>query len=166
MENSTDPSVLDEKDKQLLALLQQDGRISNVELARRVNLSPPATHARVKRLEQEGYLKQYVALVNREKVGYDMLCFVNISLQLHQYEAVQRFRNQIDEMPEVLECFHLTGEYDYLLKVAIRNRKGLEQFIVQKLTPIPGIARIHTSLVLNEMKVTTAIPLDLPGMGD
>ena len=155
--------TLDEIDERLLALLQADGRMSNVELARRVNLSPPATHARVKRLEQEGVLKQYVALVDRELVGYDMLCFINISLQLHQYDAVQRFRMLIDAMPEVLECFHLTGEYDYLLKVAIRNRKGLEQFIVQKLTPIAGIARIHTSLVLNEMKVTTAVPLATTG---
>jgi Lrp/AsnC family leucine-responsive transcriptional regulator len=107
-------------------------------------------------------LQRYVAFVDREKVGYDMLCFVNITLQLHQYDTVLKFRDWIEQMPEVLECFHVTGEYDYLLKVAIRNRKGLEAFIVHKLTPLPGIARIQTSLVLNEMKVKTAVPLDLP----
>lgn len=149
----------DDLDRAILQILQNDGRISNVDLANRVSLSPPAIHARLKRLEQRGYIRHYVALLDREKVGYDMLCFIEVSLQLHQPEQVENFRQVIQQMPEVLECHHVTGEYDYLLKVVVRNRKDLERFVVNRLTPIPGLARIHTSLVLSEVKSTTALPV-------
>ncbi|GAB4421357.1 MAG: Lrp/AsnC family transcriptional regulator [Anaerolineae bacterium] len=152
-------NTLDDLDKAILQLLQTAGRISNVELANQINLSPPAIHARLKRLEQRGYIRQYVALLDREKFGYDMLCFIEVSLQLHQSEQVENFRQLMQQMPEVLECHHVTGEYDYLLKIVVRNRAELERFVVKRLTPIPGIARIHTSLVLSEVKLTTALPL-------
>ncbi len=152
--------MLDTLDKTILKILQAEGRISNTELARRVRLSPPATHARVKRLEEQGYIRKYAALLEAEKVGYDMLCFVQISLQLHALEQVKGFRAAIQEMPEVLECHHITGEFDYLLKVAIRNRKDLERFVVDKLTPTTGVARIYTSLALTEVKSSTVLPLD------
>ena len=150
---------LDELDKAILAALQANGRVSNAELARRINLSPPATHARIRRLEDQGYIRQYTALLDRDKAGYDMLCFVNISLQMHQFEQVEQFREIVSQMPEVLECYHITGEFDYLLKVVIHNRKDLERFVVNQLTPIPGVARIYTSLALAEVKSSTALPL-------
>ncbi len=150
---------LDDIDISILQQLQKNGRISNADLARYINLSPPATHARLKRLEQVGFIDDFVTLLNRGRLGYDMLCFVNISLQMHQPEEVKRFRKAIEVMPEVLECFHVTGEFDYLLKVVIRNQKDLERFLVKRLTPIPGVARIYTSLVVNEVKNTTALPL-------
>ena len=153
-------NTMDEMDEAILKVLQTDGRISNVDLANRVNLSPPAVHARLKRLEERGYIRQYVALLDRELIGFDMLCFINVTLQLHQLEHVENFKRMILEMPQVLECHHLTGEFDYLLKVVVSNRKDLEQFVVNQLTPIPGLARIHTSLVLTEIKSTTALPLD------
>jgi len=152
--------MLDDLDKALLRALQADGRLSNVELARKISLSPPATHTRLKRLEKDGYIRQYSAVVDREKAGYDLLCFIHISLQMHQVEQVDKFREATRNMPEVLECHHITGEYDYLLKVALKNRKDLERFVVDKITPIPGVARIHTSLVLAEVKSTMALPLD------
>ena len=150
---------LDAIDRSILRELQHDGRISNLDLARRVGLSAPATHARVRRLEREGVIRAHVALLDREAVGYDLLCFISVSIQLHQYEHVDRFRALVSEMPEVLECHHLTGEYDYLLKVALRNRRDLERFVVERLTPIRGVARIHTSLVLSEVKSSTALPI-------
>jgi Lrp/AsnC family transcriptional regulator, leucine-responsive regulatory protein len=152
--------VLDHVDKSLLSALQTDGRLSNVELARRINLSPPATHTRLKRLEKNGYIRQYTAVVDREKAGYDLLCFIHIGLRMHQVEQVEEFREATRQLPEVLECHHITGEYDYLLKVALKNRKDLERFVIDKITPIPGVARIHTSLVLAEVKATMALPLD------
>ncbi len=151
--------TLDDLDKAILDTLQNNGRISNAELARRINLSPPATHARVRQLEKLGYIQQYTALLNREKAGFDMLCFVHLSLQLHQKESIDRVRQAIRQMPEVMECYRLTGEFDYLLKVVIRNRKDLEHFIMNRLTPISGVARVYTSLVLTEVKSTTALPL-------
>ena len=115
---------------------------------------------RTKRLEELGVIRGYGALLDSETVGYDMLCFVHVSLQLHQSQQVEGFERAVAEMPEVVECHHVTGEYDYLLKVAIRNRKDLKRFAVERLTPIPGVARIYTSLVLSEVKSTTALPLD------
>lgn len=152
--------IVDETDKNLLRLLQADGRLSNVELARKINLSPPATLARLRRLEKDGYIRNYTAVVDHEKAGYDLLCFIHISLQMHRLEQVEGFRELTRQMAEVLECHHITGEYDYLLKVVLRNRKDLERFVVDKITPIPGVARIHTSLVLTEVKATMALPLE------
>lgn len=151
--------MIDELDTIILDILQADARISNAELARRVNLSPPATLSRVRRLEENGYIENYVALVNRQRAGYDMFCFVRVSLQLHDTEQVTGFRDAVQNMPEVLECHHVTGDYDYLLKVVAHNTKDLEDFLINRLTPIPGVARIYTSLVLNEVKTSTVIPI-------
>ncbi|HHY57309.1 MAG TPA: Lrp/AsnC family transcriptional regulator [Chloroflexi bacterium] len=150
---------LDTTDYAILHTLQQEGSIANAELARRLSLSPPAVHARVKRLEEQGFIRGYVALLDRERLGFDMLCFIQISLQLHQLEQVMHFRTVVQQIPEVLECHHVTGEYDYLLKVTVRNRQELERLVMEKLTPIPGVARIHTSLVFSEIKASTALPL-------
>ena len=151
--------MLDELDKRILDELQKDARISNAELARRVNLSPPATHARVKRLEEKETIQHYVALLDRQRTGYDMLCFVRVSLQLHDLAQVIGFHEAVRKLPEVLECHHVTGDYDYLLKVVAHNTEDLENFLVNRLTPIPGIAQIHTSLVLREVKNSTILPL-------
>lgn len=150
---------LDETDRAILRLLQDDGRISNAEIARRVGLSAPACHARIKRLEEADVIRRYATLLNRELLGFDMVCFINVSLQLHQFEAVERFKELVQDMPEVLECHHITGEFDYLLKAVFRNRNELQEFVVNKLTPIPGMARINTSLVLTEIKATTQLPM-------
>jgi DNA-binding Lrp family transcriptional regulator len=150
---------LDDIDRALLQYLQCDARLTNAELARRVELSPPGLQKRLRRLQEMGVIEGYVTLVNREAVGFDMLCFVQVTLQRHEPEAVGRFKGQVQTMPEVLECHHITGEYDYLLKVVVRNRKHLEQFILETLTPIQGMDKIRTSLVLSELKTTTAVPI-------
>ncbi len=151
---------IDDIDRQILTALQNDGAISNAELARRISLSPPAVHARIKRLEELGYIKQYLALLNRELLGYDMLCMVSVTLQRHQPEQIDSFHDVVRGMPEVLECYFLTGDHDYLLKVVVRNRKELERFLMDKLTRIPGVARVSTSLVLGEIKQTLSLPLE------
>lgn len=151
---------LDEKDLALLQYLQQDARITNTELARRVDLSPPGLQRRVRKLEESGIIERYVTLVNREALGFDMLCFVQVTLQRHEPQANQGFKEAVQHMPEVLECHHVTGEYDYLLKVAVRNRKHLEEFLLNSLTPVPGMDKLRTSLVLREVKTTTAVPLN------
>ena len=150
---------LDDVDKAMLDVLQRNGRMSNAELARKINLSPPATHARLRRLEEQGFVRDYVALLGREQIGYDLLCFIQISLMVHQFDQVQKFRSTVEAMPQVLECHHTTGEYDYLLKVVLQNRADLERFVVNQLTPLDGVARIYTSLVLTEVKATTQMPV-------
>ncbi|HXV98506.1 MAG TPA: Lrp/AsnC family transcriptional regulator [Anaerolineae bacterium] len=152
-------AILDDLDKAILQALQADGRTSNADLARQINLSPPAVHARIKRLEKHGYIRQYTALLDPEKAGYDMICFVHLSLQVHQHQQVETIRLTIQQMPEVLECYHLTGEFDYLMKVVVHNRQDLERFVMQRLTVLPGIARVQTGIVLSAVKSTTQIPL-------
>jgi len=151
--------ILDDIDRAILRELQEDGRLSNLDLARRIGLSPPATHARVRRLERDGVIGRYVAIVDREQAGFDLLCFVNVGLRAHRHDEIERFRDAVAAMPEVLEIHHVTGEYDYVLRVALRNRRDLERFLVERLSLLPGIARIQTSLVLREVKRTTALPI-------
>ena len=150
---------LDELDKKILIQLQRNARISNAELARRVNLSPPATLARVKRLEQTGLIDRYATIVARKLVDYDMLCFVRVSLQLHDIDQVEGFHVAVQKIPEVLECHHVTGEYDYLIKLVAHSTEDLERLLVKELTPIPGVAQIHTSLVLKEVKNINTLPI-------
>lgn len=150
---------LDRTDIAILQALQDNGRLSNVDLADHIHLSPPATLARVRRLEQEGFIEGYAALLSREKLGHDNLALIEIALELHQHQRIAEVLSQLVEMPEVMECYHVTGEYDYMLKVSVANTKALDSFISSRLIPLPGIARIHTSIVLKELKATTQIQL-------
>lgn len=154
--NESNPA-LDDLDKKILAIVQRDGRITNAELAQQIHLSPPAAHARLKRLQERGLIRSFVALLDRELLGYDLMALIHVTLAQHQRERVQEFRAAIQAMPQVLECFHVTGEYDYLLKVVVRNRKELEQFLVETLTPAPGVGRIHTNIVFSQVKATTEL---------
>jgi Lrp/AsnC family transcriptional regulator, leucine-responsive regulatory protein len=159
MVQSLQSDQLDDIDCTILDVLQREGRISNADLARRVSLSQPATYARVRRLEQEGYIGGYAARLNREKLGYGMLCYIHLSGQLHQKDQLENLRKALLDMPEVLECAFVTGEFDFLIKVVLRNQKDLERFILHKLTPLPGVGRVNTSLVVAEIKSTTALPI-------
>ena len=150
---------LDELDLAILNILQSEGRISNVDLSRRIELSPPATHVRLKRLEEDGYVAEYVARLDRAKLGFAMLCYVSLDLKAHPVDELENVRRMLRDMPEVLECNFVTGEFDYLLKVALRDQEDLERFILHRLSPLPGIERISTSLVVSEIKSSTALPL-------
>lgn len=157
------PRPLDDIDRRVLELLQRDARLSSAELARQVNLSPPGLQKRLKKLQESGVITESVALVRREAVGLDLLCFVQVTLAHHQPDSVGLFREAIHAMPEVLECHHLTGEFDYLLKVVVRNHSHLERFLVERLTAVPGVDKIRTSIALSEIKYCTALPLDGDG---
>lgn len=149
---------LDNVDLLILAILQREVQISNAELARRVNLSPPATHTRVKRLENEGYIDQQVAILNQEKLGFDLLCYIFMSTNIHQEKEIEELENSLKTMTEIMECHCLTGAYDYLLKVVIRDRQDLDQFI-RKLNKL-GVSRIQTNLSLREIKYSTVLPIE------
>jgi len=151
---------LDERDREVLRLLQENGRITSAELARRVNLSTPGLQKRLKKLEANGAIAGYVALIDREVLGLDLLCFVQVNLARHQPEYADKFCDRVQELSEVLECHHLTGEFDYLLKIVVRDRHHLETLLSQTLAPIPGVDRIRPNIVLNEVKASTSLPLD------
>lgn len=150
---------LDEIDKLILKTIQTNANLSNVELARKVNLSPPATHGRIKRLESEGYIHNYVTILDREKLGFDLLCFISVKTSIHQTEQLEAFEKAIVSMPEVLECHHITGEYDFLLKVVLKDSKDLKNFIGNKLSSHGSISGIQTNLSYEEVKSSTALPL-------
>lgn len=151
---------LDQLDRLILRELQRE-EVSQAELARRIALSPAAVSTRIKRLYELGYIRKVVALLDREKVGFDLLCIVGVTLEHHRSEQVESFHNAIQHVPEVLECYSVTGEFDYLLKVVARNRKELERFLLEKLTHIPDVARMTTSIVLSEVKNTTELAVEL-----
>lgn len=151
---------LDSTDRAILRHIQEDARITHSELAGRVGLSTPGLQKRLRKLEEAGVIQRYVTQIDRRALGYDLLCYVQISLHRHEPEAVENFRVLVQSMPEVLECDHVTGEHDYLLKVAARNTADLERFLLETLTPVRGMDRIHTSLVLREIKTRANAPID------
>ncbi len=150
---------LDDIDLRILREVQQDSRISNSELARRINLSQPATHTRLKRLETLNVIRQHVSLLNRDQLGLDLVCFFQVRLQAHSEEAIIHFEERVRALTAVLECHYLTGEFDYLLKAVFRNRQELEHFDRRILTPLPDVVQVTTSVVLSEIKATTVLPL-------
>jgi DNA-binding Lrp family transcriptional regulator len=150
---------LDELDRRLLALLQDDARRSTADLARKLKLSGPGLQKRLRKLEDRGVILRYATVVDREAVGLDLLCFVHIMLAHHRPDSIKRFPDRIKAMPEVLECHFLTGEFDYLLKVVVSSHEALEKFLFTRLMKVPGVDRTRTSIVIKEVKATTALPL-------
>ncbi len=150
---------LDSIDFKILSELQREGDISNVELARRVHLSPSPCLARVKALEATGVISRYVALVNASAMGLGLNVFINISLKTQSKQALADFEQRIAEHDEVMECYLMTGDSDYLIRVAVADMAALERFILDQLTPIPGLEKIRTSFTLKQVRYKTALPL-------
>jgi DNA-binding Lrp family transcriptional regulator len=149
---------LDSIDCRIIAELQHDGGLSNVELARRVHLSPSPCLARVKALEAAGVIRRYVALVDPQALGLGLNVFINISLKAQNKETLATFEQRIAEHDEVMECYLMTGDSDYLIRVAVADMAALERFILEQLTPIPGIEKIRSSFSLKQVRYKTALP--------
>ena len=152
---------LDATDLRILAELQAHGALSNVELARRVHLSPSPCLARVKALEHNGVIDRYVALANAAALGLGLNVFISISLKEQSKAALAEFEQRIAEHDEVMECYLMTGDADYLLRVAVRDMAALERFILEQLSPIPGVEKIRSSFALKQVRYKTALPLGL-----
>ena len=150
---------LDTTDLRILAELQTHGTLSNVELARRVHLSPSPCLARVKALEHNGVIDRYVALANAAALGLGLNVFISISLKEQSKAALAEFEQRIAEHDEVMECYLMTGDSDYLMRVALPDIAALEKFILEQLTPISGIEKIRSSFALKQVRYKTALPL-------
>ncbi len=150
---------LDATDYAILELLQEDSDRTDADLARRVALSASGLKKRLRKLEERGVIQRQVTLLDRNAVDLGLLCFVQVFLSHHQPDAVRRFSSVVSGLPEVLECHFLTGEHDYLLKIVARDYRHLEHILADELASIPGVDRLLTSIVLNELKRTTALPL-------
>lgn len=151
---------IDSIDKQILTILQQDAQITNVELAKKVGISPPSMLERVKRLEKNEIIKRYVAIVDPMKVSKGVFAMVSVSLSAHQLSSIDQFTRIIKKLDEVLECYHVAGEEDFILKVAVSSIEEYEKFILGKLTKINGVNKINTKFVLSTVKYNTKIKIE------
>ena len=153
--------VLDNVDLKILNELQRDGALSNVTLAKRIGLSPSPCLARVKALESNGVIQRYVALASAAALGLGLTVFISISLKTQSKATLADFEAHIAQHDEVMECYLMTGDSDYLLRVAVRDMAALERFILEQLSPIPGVEKIRSSFALKQVRYKTALPLGL-----
>ncbi|NYZ16520.1 Lrp/AsnC family transcriptional regulator [Azospirillum sp. RWY-5-1] len=150
---------LDRIDRNILALLQQDGRMANSDLSQRVGLSPSPCLRRVKALEETGVIRNYVALVDPAAVDLSVSVFVSVTLERQVEERLDAFEAAVVRWPEVLECYLMTGEADYLLRVVVPDLAAYERFLKDHLTRVPGVASIKSSFALKQVRYNTALPL-------
>lgn len=150
---------MDEKNRRILKILQENGRIAHTQLASMVNLSPPAVLARVRKLEEKGVITGYQAVVDPTKMGHGVTSYVGVSLVHHQREPRDQIAERLRRLPQVLEAYHLTGEIDYLLKIAVPSIEALERFLMEDLSTIPGLDKIHTNVVLSTIKTNGVVPI-------
>ncbi|CAM2764122.1 transcriptional regulator, AsnC family [Flavobacterium succinicans] len=148
---------LDAIDKKLLVLLQTDSKKTTKELSVKLNLSVTAVYERIKKLEREGVIHHYAALVDKTKIEKGFVVFCHLKLIQHTKEFLTRFENEVVQLPEVLECHHVSGDYDYILKVVVKDMEAYREFLVTKLTTLQHIGSTHSTFMINEVKNTTVI---------
>jgi DNA-binding Lrp family transcriptional regulator len=151
---------LDTTDRKILGLLQQDGRVTNSELARQVGLAAPSTLERVRKLEAAGVIRRYAALLDPAKVGVASHTLVEVTLRTHTKDSVVEFMDAVDGVDEIMECHHVTGDADFLLKIACRDIGAYEELVLHRLTALPHVANLKTMVVLSTLKHETAYNLE------
>ncbi|PWC20004.1 ArsR family transcriptional regulator [Brenneria roseae subsp. roseae] len=155
---------LDKTDISILNKLQENAKITHVDLARAVNLSTTPCFNRVKALEELGLIRQQVTLLSPERLGLQVNVFIHVSLDRQVEAVLQQFEQAISACPEVMECYLMTGDADYLLRVLVKNINEIEHFILHHLTRIPGVANIRSSFALKQVRYKTTLPLPPEGM--
>lgn len=153
-------SALDAIDRRILKHLQANARLSNVELAETVGLSSSPCWRRVRALEESGVIARYVTLVDPVAAGLPISVFINVSLEKQIEAALDRFEAAVRDRPEIMECYLMTGDADYLLRVVVPDLGAYERFLLEHLTRVPGVASIRSSFALKQVKYSTALPFD------
>jgi Lrp/AsnC family leucine-responsive transcriptional regulator len=151
--------MLDVFDLKILETLQSSGRLTNVELADRIGLSPSPCLRRVKRLEAEGVIEGYSARLSRARLGLDVTVFVAVGLERHREEDAERFRRVVTRLPQVVSCHAISGEADFLLEVVVSDLNQYSEFVLKRLRRVPGVKDLHSSFALETMKSSSALPL-------
>ncbi|MBJ6368482.1 Lrp/AsnC family transcriptional regulator [Snuella sedimenti] len=151
---------LDTIDIRILKILQTKSSLTTKELAARVNLSPTPVFERVKKLERHGYIKNYVAVLDAEKLNKELMVFCNITLKEHTRDIGNQFVKDILALPEVVECYNISGDYDFFLKILVHNMKDYQNFVLDRLGSIQNIGSAHSTFVMGEIKNSYAIPID------
>lgn len=142
-------SKLDSLDIKILQILQKDARITHKELAAQLDLSTTPVFERVKKLERKGYIKHYSAVLDYEKLGFGLVVFILVKMQVHDNAHIEQLIREVKKLEEVVECYHITGEHDYLLKIVIEDMNAYQKFIRNKLSTIPGIVHLNSSIVMS-----------------
>ncbi len=150
---------LDRADLRILEVLQQHGNLSAAEVAEKINMTTSTCWRRITRLEEQGVIRSRVALLDREKTGLTVMVFSQVKLAAHGRDALGKFEQAVREHPEVLECYTLMGETDFLLRIVTRDIKSYEAFFLDHLSKMPGVQSVHSSIALSVIKETTALPL-------
>jgi Lrp/AsnC family transcriptional regulator len=151
---------LDKYDKQIIELLQQDSSISNVDLAKKIGLAPSSCLLRVKNLKEQGLLKQFTVFVDERQLGFDITCFAQVTIQPLNRETASVFIDEINKIPEIVECYTITGNAAFLLKIVSKNFQYYRDIVYDEILSIPYVSNIDTSIVVGTEKKTNAIPLD------
>ncbi len=151
--------TLDKFDRSILSALQKDGRISNVDLAELVSLSESACLRRVRRLEEKGFIERYAALLDQRQAGLSGNVFVHIALHREEQSELAAFEAAVQNLPEVMECYLMTGEFDYLLRVVVSDMADFERVHKESLTRLPGVARVNSSVAIRTVRKTTELPV-------
>jgi DNA-binding Lrp family transcriptional regulator len=147
---------MDATDRLILGLLQHDAKLTNKEIADKLGKSVTPVYERIRKLEKEGLIKGYVALIDRRKAGISLLVYTNVQLKEHSFPMLKAFEKAIVKLDEVMECNHMTGAYDYLLKIAVRDMNEYQDFIINKLSRLANIGTVQSSFIMNEIKQETA----------
>jgi len=150
---------MDTTDRKLLMLLQQDSTKTTKELSLKLNLSVTAIYERIKKLEREGVINKYVAILNQKKVEKTFVVFCHLKLIQHTKEYLTRFEQEVVKLEEVLECYHVSGDYDYILKIYVKDMEAYREFMVTKLTTLQHIGSTHSTFMISEVKNTNIITL-------
>jgi DNA-binding Lrp family transcriptional regulator len=153
-------TTLDATDRRILQHLQRHGRASNLELAEAAHLSPAQCSRRHRRLEELGLVKAYEARLDSSSLGLSVTAFVHVTMERGHMREIQRFRGFVQSLPQVQECYAVTGDFDYVLKVVARDLKALSDFLLATLMQLPGVNAVRSSVCLDEIKCTSALPLD------
>lgn len=151
--------MLDKIDRQIIALLQENAHLTNAEIGQQINLSKTPVHERVKRLERDGYIDRYVALVNRRKLGNLLTVYCQVTLDKQTRDTFADFNEAVRNLPEVLECSLVSGSFDYLVKIIVRDMDQYNRFYQEAFSVIPGVQHISSFFVMDEIKNTTVVPL-------
>ncbi len=154
---------IDRTDLRILNVLQKDASLSTAEIAQRVGLSQSPCWRRISLLESNGVIRKRVALLSRDKVGLDVLVFTHVKLASHGWQSLPKFKQKVVSFPEVVQCFMVIGDFDFILLVATRTINDYNEFIQKRLSQVPGVQAIESRIVLEEAKNTTELPLELLG---
>ncbi len=150
---------LDAIDRRILTMLQNNGKSTNKEIASDLGMSITPIYERIKKMEEAGYIKSYTAVVDKDMLGYKLVAYCHIQLEVHKRDHIKQFEKEVGQLDEVVECYHIAGMYDYLLKVIVKDMEAYQDFITNKLAAVKNIGNVQSSFVMTEVKWQVSVPV-------